>query len=176
MIKFLTTVALFLVSSVLFSQNVFDKFENDENVTTVIVNKKMFEMMGKMKMDASDKQAQQFMTLVKKLDNLKVFVTSNAKITSEMKTTTDRYLKSGNLEELMRINDSGKSVKIHIKPGAKDTQVKELFMFIEGGPKDKETVLLSLTGDFDLNDISLLTEKMNLPGGDDLKKASKNKK
>jgi hypothetical protein len=176
MIKFVTTVALFLVSTVLFSQNVFDKFENDENVTTVIVNKKMFEMMGKMKMDGSDKQAQQFMALVKKLDNLKVFVTSNSKVSNEMKTTTDRYLKSGNLEELMRVNDSGKSVKIHIKPGSKDTQVKELFMFIEGGPKDKETVLLSLTGDFDLNDISLLTEKMNLPGGDDLKKASKNKK
>jgi hypothetical protein len=49
-------------------------------------------------------------------------------------------------------------------------------MFIEGGPKDKETVLMILTGDFDLNDISILTEKMNLPGGEDLKKASKGKK
>ncbi|GGD29611.1 DUF4252 domain-containing protein [Flavobacterium orientale] len=172
MIKFLTTLTLFLVSTIVFSQSAFDKFENDENVTAVIVNKKMFEMMGKMKMDASDKQAQQFMSLVKKLDNLKVFVTSNAKVTNEMKTATDRHLKNGNLEELMRITEGGKSVKIHFRPGAKDTQVKELFMFIEGGPKDKETVLLSLTGDFDLNDISLLTEKMNLPGGDDLKKAS----
>jgi len=43
---------------------------------------------------------------------------------------------------------------------------------MEGGPKDKETVLLSLTGNFDLNEISALTEKMNLPGGDDLKKVS----
>jgi hypothetical protein len=46
-------------------------------------------------------------------------------------------------------------------------------MFIEGSGKE-ETVLMSLTGDFDLNELSVLTDKMNLPGGDDLKKASKN--
>ena len=48
-------------------------------------------------------------------------------------------------------------------------------MFVEGAPK-QQTVLLSLTGDFDLNDISILTDKMNLPGGSELKKASKVKK
>jgi Holliday junction DNA helicase RuvB len=39
------------------------------------------------------------------LDNLKVFVTANDKIADEMKTTTEKYLKSANLEELMRINE-----------------------------------------------------------------------
>jgi hypothetical protein len=48
-------------------------------------------------------------------------------------------------------------------------------MFIEGG-KSNETVLMSLTGNFDLNEISILTDKMRIPGGDDLKKATKGKK
>jgi hypothetical protein len=39
-----------------------------------------------------------------------------------------------------------------------------------------ETVLMSLTGNFDLNEISILTDKMRIPGGDDLKKATKEKK
>jgi hypothetical protein len=30
---------------------------------------------------------------------------------------------------------------------------------------------MSLTGNFDLNEISILTDKMRIPGGDDLKKA-----
>jgi hypothetical protein len=34
-------------------------------------------------------------------------------------------------------------------------------MFIEGGSKSNETVLMSLTGNFDLNEISILTDKMN---------------
>jgi hypothetical protein len=47
-------------------------------------------------------------------------------------------------------------------------------MFIEGS-KSNETVLMSLTGNFDLNEISILTDKMRIPGGDDLKKATKGK-
>jgi hypothetical protein len=75
----------------------------------------------------------------------------------------------------MRINEKGKSVKIYVKSGASESQIKELLMFIEGSGKE-ETVLMSLTGDFDLNELSVLTDKMKLPGGDDLKKASKGKK
>jgi hypothetical protein len=48
-------------------------------------------------------------------------------------------------------------------------------MFIEGGSKSNETVLMSLTGNFDLNEISILTDKMRIPGGDDLKKATRKK-
>jgi hypothetical protein len=92
-----------------------------------------------------------------------------------MKSTADKYLKTAALEELMRVNEGGKSVKIYVKSGATDSQVKELLMFIDGSGKE-ETVLMSLTGDFDLNELSVLTDKMSLPGGDDLKKASKGNK
>lgn len=176
MIRFIITLVLALVSQVLFSQNVFERFENNDEVTTVIVSKKMFEMMGRVKVDSKDPQTQQFLNLVKKLENLKVYTTSNLKVGAELKLAAEKYLKTANLEELMRINDSGKNVRILVRTGAKDTQVRELFMLIEGSAKDKETVILSLTGDFDLNEISALTDQMNLPGGDELKKASKGKK
>jgi hypothetical protein len=61
--------------------------------------------------------------------------------------------------------------KILVKSGATDSQIKELLMFIEGGSKSDETVLMSLTGNFDLNEISIPTDKMRIPGGDDLKRA-----
>ena len=90
-----------------------------------------------------------------------------------MKSTVNSYLKANPLDELMRVNDGGKNVKIYVKSGANSNQVKELLMFIEGANAKNETVLLSLTGNFDLDEISALTEKMKLPGGDSLKKASK---
>jgi hypothetical protein len=34
----------------------------------------MFELMSKVKVDASDKETQQYMNLIKKLDNLKVLL------------------------------------------------------------------------------------------------------
>nr|WP_294936703.1 DUF4252 domain-containing protein [uncultured Flavobacterium sp.] len=172
--KLFLTAVIALFSTVMFSQTAFDKFDGQENVTSVIVNKKMFELMSKVKVDASDKEAQAYMSLLKKLDNLKVFTTNSAKPASDMKATVSGYLKSHPLEELMRINDGGKNVKIYVKSGATSSQVKELLMFIEGGAvKSNETVLLSLTGNFDLDEISALTEKMKLPGGESLKKASK---
>jgi len=92
-----------------------------------------------------------------------------------MKSVADKYIKTAGLEELMRVNDKGKNIKIMVKSGSSDSQIKELLMFMEGG-KGEDTVLMSLTGDFDLNEISILTDKMRIPGGDDLKKATKGKK
>jgi len=174
--KFIITVVIVLVSNTFFGQAVFDKFDGQEDVTSVIVNKKMFQMMGNVKMDNKDKETQLYLNLVKKLDNLKVFTTSSGRTTADMKATAEKYIKTAGLEELMRVNDSGKNIKILVKSGANDTQIKELLMFIEGSGKGNSTVLMSLTGDFNLNEISVLTDKMRIPGGDDLKKATKNKK
>ena len=174
--KLILTFVLALLPSLFFAQVAFDKFDGQDDVTSVIVNKKMFQMMGNVKMEAKDKETQQYLNLVKKLDNLKVFTTSSVRTTSEMKLTAEKYIKTAGLEELMRVNDKGQNIKILIKSGAKESQIKELLMFIEGSGKGNETVLMSLTGDFDLDEISVLTDKMKIPGGDDLKKATKNKK
>jgi len=162
-----------LMPTLFFAQTAFNKYEDNAEITSVIVNKKMFQLMGQMKMDPKDKDAQQYLNLVKKLDNLRVFTTSNTKYVADMRTTVDGYLKSNPLDELMRVNKDGKNIKIYIKQGATPTQVKELLMFIDG--TKTETVIMSLTGNFDLNDISVLTDKMSLPGGTELKKAAAKK-
>lgn len=174
--NFILTIIMILVSNAFFAQSSFDKFDGQDGVTSVIVNKKMFQMMSSVKVDANDKETQQYLSLMKKLDNLKVFTTTNTKIAADMKLSADKYMKTAGLEELMRVNDSGKNVKIWVKSGSTDTQVRELLMFIEDGSKADETVLMSLTGVFDLSEIAILTDKMKIPGGDDLKKATKGKK
>ena len=61
--------------------------------------------------------------------------------------------------------------------GKSEDFVKELFMFVKDGGEnsDKESVIISLTGDIDLKQISKLTEKMDLPGGEHLEKANEKK-
>lgn len=172
--KIVLTIVLVLTANTFFAQSVFDKFDGQENIATVIVNKKMFSLLSKM--EVKDKETQQYVNLIKKLDNLKVFVTENDAKASEMRATSDKYIKTSALEELMRITDKGKSVKIYVKSGATDSQVKELLMFVDGAGPKNQSVLMSLIGDFDLNELSILTDKMNLPGGDDLRKASKGSK
>ena len=79
----------------------------------------------------------------------------------------------------MRIKDKDANVKFYIKSGKDDDHVSELLMFVTGmknvdvdiDGRKFETVLLSLTGDIDLNKINSLTKKMNLP--EELNKAGK---
>ncbi|MCF6132820.1 DUF4252 domain-containing protein [Flavobacterium wongokense] len=172
--KIFLTLVLVLTANTFFAQSVFDKFDGQDDIATVIVNKKMFTMLGKM--EAKDKETQQYVNLIKKLDNLRVFVTESDKKADEMRAVSDKYIKSSALDELMRMTEKGKSVKIYVKSGASESQIKELLMFVDGAGPKSQSVLMSLTGDFDLNELSVLTDKMNLPGGDDLKKASKGSK
>ncbi|MCG9792555.1 DUF4252 domain-containing protein [Flavobacterium algicola] len=171
--KQLFGLLVLLVTNSATAQSVFDKFNDKDQVTAVVVDKKMFELMSKVKVDASDKERYQYMNLIKKLDNLKVFITTNAKVASDMKLTADKYIQTAGLEELMKVNDSGKKVHIVVKSGAADAEIKELLMFIEGSGKENESVLMSLTGSFKLSEIAILTDKMKIQGGDELKRATR---
>ncbi|GIZ07673.1 DUF4252 domain-containing protein [Flavobacterium sp. UMI-01] len=172
--KVIAVATLFILFSIpVFSQNLLDKFNDKDEVTAVVVNKKMFELMSKVKVDANDKETQQYMNLIKKLDNLKVYTTTNAKVANDMKQTADKYIKTVGLEELMKVNEGGKNIRIVVKSGAPNAQIKEMLMFIDGNNRDEETVLMSLTGSFYLNEIAVLTDKMKIPGREEFKKATK---
>lgn len=174
--KTILLLACVMMSNLFFAQqSVFDKFDGMDDVKSVLVTKKMFQMMANVKMDANDKETQKFITLIKKLNNLKVFTTSNAKIKADLKSTSEKYLVTAGLDELMRVKDGSQNIKILVKSAAKESQIKELLMFIEDNGPSNETILMSLTGDFDLNELSVLTDKMNLPGGTILNKTAKAK-
>lgn len=173
--KFIITVLFVFVAIPVFAQSAFDKFEGQDGVASIIVNKKMFDLMSKVKVDAADKETQQYLTLIKKLDNLKVFTTKSSQLEGQMKVVAEKHIKTVGLEELMRVNENGKNIRILVKSGSTDAQIRELLMFIEGAKND-DAVLMWLTGNFELNEIYILTEKMRIPGGDDLKKATKGKK
>ena len=160
-----------------FSQSLFDRFEDLDEVTSVVVNKSMFNLLAKIDVEVDDPEAQDFMDIASSLKSLKVFTTDNKEIGDDMKSSVQKYLKSSTMEELMRVKDKDANVKFYIKQGKDDDHVSELLMFvtglkeIEADGRKFETVLLSLTGDIDLNKINSLTTKMNLPK--ELNKAGK---
>jgi len=167
--KYILITVMALLPLAGFSQSVFDKFEDLDDVTTVIVNKSMFNLLAKIDVEVDDPEARDFMEIASSLKSLKVFTTENKKIGDDMKSSVDSYLRSSKMEELMRIKDKDANVKFYIKEGKDADHVSELLMFITGmknveaNGQKFETVILSLTGDIDLNNISSLTKKMNLP-------------
>ncbi len=164
-----------------FSQSVFDKYEDLDNVSAVVISQSMFRLLSNIDVEVDDPEAKDFMDIAKSLKNLKVFITEDSEISKDMMNTMNQYLKSAKLEELMRVKDKDVNVKFYIKSGKDEDHVSELLMFVTGmknvdvdvNGRKIETVLLSLTGDIDLNKIGSLTKKMNLP--EELNEAGKKK-
>lgn len=169
--KIIIIMALALLPALGFSQSVFDKYEDLENVSAVVVNQSMFRLLSNIDVEVDDPEAKDFMDIAKSLKTLKVFITEDSQISKDMMATMNQYLKSAKLEELMRVKDKDANVKFYIKSGKDENHVSELLMFITGiknvdldvNGRKVETVLLSLTGDIDLSKIGSLTKKMNLP-------------
>ncbi len=179
--KILIVIVAAVLPAMGFSQSLFDKYEDLDDVSAVVVNRSMFNLLSKIDVEVDDPEAQDFMDIAKSLNNLKVFITEDESISADMKASVNKYLKSAKLEELMRVKDKDTNIKFYIRSGKDDDHVSELLMFVTGmknidvdvNGRKFETVLLSLTGDIDLNKIGSLTRKMNLP--EELNEAGKNR-
>ena len=188
--KRLVIILAILVAPIAASgQSLFDKYESNEEVTSVVLTKKVFGMLADLKIEADDPDAKEALELVSNVTGLKVLTTGDAKTSAAMKADVEKHLRSSDLEELMRIKDGNQTVKFYVKEGKDDNHVKELLMFvtglkdvmkdnditINGEKRELETVLMSLTGDIDLRKVSKLANKMDLPGGKHLEKAGDKK-
>lgn len=164
-------VTVFVMSGWIASaQSQFDKFEDIDGVTSVVVTQKAFSLMSKIGAETDD---QEYMDLIKNIESLRVFATESAEVAMQMEKAAMSYLKSANLEKLMTVKEEGSNISIYVREGKSEDFVKELFMFVKDSEKtSQESVIISLTGDIDLNQIAKLTEKMDLPGGEHLEKAS----
>ena len=162
------------------AQSVFDKFEDSDKIGTVTVNKGMFEIITKIMENDDDPETREFMEIVRKVDNIKIFVSEDETASADLAATMKQYVKSSKLEELMKVTDGDTNLKFYIKHGKNDDYVAELLMFVTGIEEGKhhrshrnfETVLLTMTGDIDLTKVGALTNKMKLHKG--LHKVDKN--
>lgn len=177
-------MAIMLLPLTGMAQDIFDKYSDNSDVTYVSIKPKMFQMIAKMGINVEDAEAQAYMDMVKSITSFKTIVTDNKAISADI----SKWVKSRSsaLEELMEVKDEGTEVKFYVKEGKDSDHVKELLIFVNGidkvvkesveinGEQRRiETVVVSLTGDINLNEISKLTDKMNIPGGKHLDKKKK---
>ena len=130
--KLVLIIAVVFTSMTGFSQSVFDKYEDNEEVASVILNQKMFKMLATMGVDIDDPEMKEYAEMASSITGFKVLTTGDEKVSADMKATVIRYLKSSDLEELMRIKDGDQTVNFYVKEGKDDNHVKELLMHITG--------------------------------------------
>lgn len=184
--KTLILILLIITSFWLSGQSIFERYANNDDVTLVSISPNMFKMLGQMSLSLDDPEAQEYLEMVTSIKNFKVLVSSDQGISNEMLNWVNQQVLKQDLDELVSIKDQVTDITFYVKEGKKEDYVEQLLMYVNEkidsdieksnfNIKDSEikAIVMLLEGNINLNKISKLTDQMNLPGGDLLRKAQK---
>ena len=184
--KNLILILLITTYSWVSGQSIFERYANNDEVTLVSISPNMFKMLGQMSLSLEDPEAQEYLEMVTSINNFKVLVSSDQGISNEMLNWVNQQVLKQDLDELVSIKDQVTDITFYVKEGKKKDYVEQLLMYVNEkvdsdieksnfNIKDNEikAIVMLLEGNINLNKISKLTDQMNLPGGDLLRKAQK---
>jgi len=158
-LKLLFIFTLVLSLNSVKAQDLFDKYEDFDDVSSVIVTDEMFKLFKDIKPESDE--AREEMEVLSSLTGLKVFSTEDAKISAQIMADVDKYISNNNMTELIRINDDGAKVKFYIVKSKEPHKAKKLIMVLTNAKNaKKETVVMVVTGDIDLSKLSKLNSKV----------------
>jgi hypothetical protein len=141
--------------------NIFQKFEGKEGITTVNISRDLLQMVSKI--DSADKDLTSVFAMI---SQVRIIALNNA--TSEEKVSFKEMLKSVSVNDyktLMSVREKNQDIKFLSKEN--NGKVSEFLLLISG---DKNPALISITGNIDLSKLSRLSGKVNLQGFEHLAK------
>ncbi len=137
-------------------QNIFDKYELDENFTRVSVSQQMFDLF--IELDSENEVEQEVLDAIAKLEGLKVLFRDDQNGMPLFKESLTA-VKGAGYEELMSVDDKQERVRFMIKRDGK--QISELLMVMGGS---NEFAIMTLFGEIDLKAISKMARVMEIRG------------
>ena len=165
--KIIVVIAFLVTPMLVNAQSFFDSLEDMDGVDMVVVTKDAFQLLNKFKpkdVKTDGNEVMQAFEMIQNLNEFKMFSTDNRDIASKMEKMVNTAIKANSLTELMRIKEDDSRVKIYVKATSNKDYVSEVLMFVKGIDKKtngaSEAMVLSLTGNIDVNKMSEFTDKM----------------
>ena len=179
--KFFITLFLMLAPLSLLAQPIFEKYQNNKEVTAISISPKMFQMLGSLSLSSGDSDADDLMEVIRGITLFKALITGNSGINDDIEKWVISEANVKDLDLMVSLRESDADLSIYVKEGENEGELKSLLMFSKGISKTAseaqlngrkiEGIVLLIEGEIALDKISKLISKMNLPGGDQLKKA-----
>jgi len=156
-------IALVVTPMVTNAQSFFDTLEDTEGVDMVVVTKDAFELISKFKnVKIDDNEGMKVFKMIQDLKEFKMFSTNKVSVADKMESMVNSAIKTQNLTQLMRIKENDSRIKIYVKASKNKDYVSEVLMYIRGISKQtnqaSEAVIVSLTGNIDINKMSELAD------------------
>ena len=142
-------------TSLCFAQDkLFEKYADMDNVTSVFISKKMFEMMPNIESGGLN-----LMNLKGKINNLQILTSEKREIREQMRKEFSGLIGKSH-EELMRVKDNNTKATFYIEQ--KGDQINEMIMLAD---TDSMYVIIRLAGKFTLQDIQNVANSFSKENG-----------
>lgn len=169
----------FLLASNLHAQDVFKRYATHEEVTHLSLSPQMFQLLSKFNVSTSDPESQAFITMIQSLRHFRVMSTKNAQISLAMEEWLKKEIDQTALESVLNLTEKGVKVQFAAVYGEDEATVNRLLMYVQGlqDYMDNEAsiqlntetrfdfVLLEIAGKIDLNQVALISQLVEIPGG-----------
>ena len=162
--KIIFLISMAVISTVSYGQSIFDRLEDMDGVSSVVISKDAFEILSKFNFD-SDKDSNEMTKVFKMIDELhefKTFSTDEPDIAVQMESMVKNAVKVQKLTELMRLKEDDSKVWIYVKTTSNKDLVSEVLMLVKGIDKRtngmSEALIVSLRGSIDINKMSALAD------------------
>jgi hypothetical protein len=157
----LAIMPVFVIGQTSAINNLFDKYSGQDGFTTVDVSKGLFELFAEI--DAEDPEFEDFQKAVEGIESLRLVAYSIKEGSEGMKNQFYEEVMSSipfrEFKELMVIKDNDANVNFYAQSSG--SVISEMIMVVDGAD---EAVLMSMTGNIDLNNVAKLGKTMNMSG------------
>ena len=151
-LKQLYTILLLCCVNICFAQNkLFDKYADMDDVTSVYISKKMFQMMPVMETAGLN-----LANLKGKMESLQILTTQKADLRERMRGEFKALIGKDH-EELMRVKDGKTKANFYVKQQGE--LIQELIMIAD--MDDGGFSVMQLLGRFTLQDVQEITSEIN---------------
>ena len=78
--KYFLLVLVLILPGLLLGQSVFEKYQNNKEVTAISISPKMFQLLGSMSLSSGDPEADALMDMIKGITNFRALITGKEMI------------------------------------------------------------------------------------------------
>jgi hypothetical protein len=173
--KLILTLVIAVMATPLFAQDAFEKMGNLKNTSETVVTKDAFELLAEINMDIEDDGVKAGKGLLDSLKDARFYSTSNPDSAKKMIAMANSYVQKNGLVKLMSVKEDDQDFAFYVKKGSNAKKVSTLVMVIDetmnvGNP---EALVMKISGDIDLGQISKITKMINVPGQKQIEEATK---
>ncbi len=130
--------------------NLFEKYSNMDNVTSVYISKSMFQLMP----DGVQAGGVDFSDLKGKIDHLQILTSENRAVSKQMQADFEGMVKG--YELLMKVKSDDTRASFFVKQ--KGERINDMVMLTD---EENEFVVIRLAGDFTVQDIQRIANAVN---------------